>query len=141
MAERDSPAVALVAAGGGPAGLASWSEAPANLRGLPTPKGYPRYGFLDVELGSVWKTMPVEMYVRMEREAEHNRELARRFAGQKFCKKCGRSSWFEGMTDECCLARKGKRCNMTLETGQTSTSMPAIRRIASPTTETRQAWV
>ena len=77
MAYRGSPAVAVAAAGGGPAGLAPNSEAPATLQGFPTPKGYPVYGFPGVELGCIWKTRPVDTYVRMEREAQLKRELAK----------------------------------------------------------------
>ena len=36
------------------------------------------------------------------------------------------------MTDECCLTINGTHCQ--IETGQTGTTMPAIRRIASPGT-------
>ena len=79
------------------------------------------------------------MYARMAREAAHKRELVRQLDGQKLCKNCTCSNLLEGMTNECCLTKQGKRCQIE-ETGKKSTSMPATRpRTASPLTETRQA--
>ena len=136
IAERDCPAVALAAAGSSPVGLASGSEAPPTSRGLRAPRDYPRYGFNDIELGSIWKKMPVEMYETMEWEAVQRRESASRSSDEKLCKTCGCYSWFEGMTDECCLTKRGDHCNMI---GQTSGSKPvSCPSTASPASETMQ---
>ena len=66
IAELDSPAVALAAAGGGPVGLAPGSEAPPTPRGLPAPRDYPRYGFNDVELGRTHLEEEAGGYVRKD---------------------------------------------------------------------------
>ena len=136
IAERDYPAVALAGAGGSPVGLASGSEAPPTPRGFPAPRDYPRYGFNDMKLGGIWKERPVEMYVRMEREAAQRRASASRSSDEKCCKTCRCYSWFEGMTDECCLTKRGDHCNMI---GQTSGSKPvSCPSTASPASETMQ---
>ena len=77
------------------------------------------------------------MYLTMEWEAAQRRESASQSSDEKFCKTCRCYSWFEGMTDECCLTKRGNHCNMT---GQTSGSKPASRpSTASPASETMQA--
>ena len=124
IAERDCPAVALAAAGSSPVGLASGSEAPPTSRGLRAPRDYPRYGFNDIELGSIWKERPVEMYLTMEWEAAQRRESASQSSDEKFCKRCRCYSLFEGMTDECCLTKRGEHCNMI---GETSRSKKKVR--------------
>jgi hypothetical protein len=124
IAERDCPAVALAAAGSSPVGLASGSEAPPTSRGLRAPRDYPRYGFNDIKLGSIWKQRPVEMYLTMEWEAAQRRESASQSSDEKFCQRCRCYSLFEGMTDECCLTKRGEHCNMI---GETSRSKKKVR--------------
>ena len=75
----------------------------------------------------------------MERLAALNRDSAR-MAAQIFCRYCGCSSWFEAMTDECCLTAKGLECDFTGERGgQGAVSPRILLNTSSPETETTQA--
>ena len=100
---------------------------------------YPRRGFYDIELGSVWTTRQVEEYVAMEQLAVMKRDLAQ-MSHQKFCQDCGCSSWFEGMTEECCLVVDGLECDFTGERGGRLRRSPRIH-VYTPIPETERTQV
>jgi len=97
-------------------------------------ENFPRRGFFDVELGAIWKMRRVEEYVAMEQLAVMKRDLAQ-MSHQKFCQDCGCSSWFEGMTEECCLVVDGPECDFTGERGGRLRRSPRIH-VHTPIPET-----
>ena len=92
-------------------------------------QNYPLRGVNDVELGSVWMGRPVELYWAMQQVAEQRRTMARD-AERKVCVHCDCYSYFEGMTDECCLSEVGKHCVFEEASGR-SGSLAAANLIAT----------
>jgi hypothetical protein len=132
----------FAAAGCGPEGYFHPTMAPVIPRDLRN--NYPRRGFNDVKLGPVWKTRRVEEYMAMEQLAALRRGWAREEAPQIFCRFCGCSSWFEAMTDQCCLSAKGRKCDFTGESCGTGSLTPRIGLItglitSSPEPETKRS--
>ena len=81
----------------------------------------------------------MEEYVAMEQLAVLKRDLAR-MSHQNFCHDCGCSSWFEGMTDECCLTANGVECDFKGMRGGRGSRSPRIRlTTSSPEPETKRA--